>query len=74
MRTRTGDELKQLRKQAGLTQAKAARLSRTPKRTWENWELNPESVSYRVPPGWVFSFLEMYIQMKNKGIDYEPEE
>ena len=74
MRIRTGEELKQLRKQAGLTQSEAARLARTPKRTWECWEQSPDTVSYRVPPGMVFSFLETYILLKDKGIYYEPME
>lgn len=74
MRTRTGDELKQLRNQAGLSQARAAKLARTPKRTWEQWEQRPETTSYCRPPGWAFSFLEMYILLRKLGGEYEPED
>lgn len=74
MRTRTGEDLKQLRKQAGLSQVQAARLSRTPKRTWQNWELDSDTLSSRRPAPIAFTFLEMYILLKSKGIEYEPEE
>lgn len=74
MRIYSGEKLKELRKQAGLTQAKAAELARTPMRTWASWEQDPDTSSCRVPPGMAFTFLEMYIFMKNKGIEYEPEE
>jgi len=66
-----GEELKQLRKQAGLSQAEAAELASMSKRGWEHWEQNPETSSYRVPPGWVFAFLRMYILLKSNGIEYE---
>ena len=40
------EELTQLRKDAGLTMASAARLFMVPYRTWQNWE----NGSRRVPP------------------------
>ena len=70
----SGQDLKQLRKQAGLTQAEAAKLARIPKRTWENWEFRVDSPHYRRPSGLAFTFLEMYILLKNNGIKYEPME
>jgi transcriptional regulator with XRE-family HTH domain len=39
-------ELRQLRKDVGLTMADVARLFQVPYRTWQNWELGPT----RVPP------------------------
>lgn len=70
----TGEKLKQLRKQAGLSQAKAAKLVHLSSRSWEKWEQSPDTVSHQAPPYWIFPFLEMYILLKNKGIEYEPME
>ena len=39
-------ELRQLRKDAGLTMADASRLFQVPYRTWQNWENGDR----RVPP------------------------
>jgi transcriptional regulator with XRE-family HTH domain len=62
MRTYTGQQLKQLRKIAGLTIREAAEMTCTPQRTWENWEIDPSLPSHRKPPGIVFAFMVMYIQ------------
>lgn len=63
MRTRTGEDLRVLREQAGLSQTKAAEMTGTPLRTWQRWEAKTES-AYRRPPGMAFAFLEFYISMK----------
>jgi len=59
---RTAEELEEKREEAGVSMAKAARLSETPYRTWQNWENGSRRV-----PGWVFSWLEMY---KNGGSNW----
>lgn len=51
----TGEELREKRKAAGLSMAKAAELTGTPYRTWQDWE----GVKRRVP-GLAFAWLELY--------------
>ena len=53
----THEELRQLRKDAGLTMANASRLFKVPYRTWQNWELGLA----RVPP-MAGVILELYIK------------
>ena len=74
MKLRTAEELKQLRKDAGLTQVNAAKLVCVTLRAWQQWEQSPDTVTSRRPPCWVFAFLNMYIFLKSKGIEYEPVE
>ena len=62
----TSQELKKLRKDAGLTMADASRLFKTPYRTWQNWE-NGER---RVPP-MAGVILELYIKWEKVRADYE---
>lgn len=57
----TPNELKTLRKSAGLTMASASRLFKTPYRTWQNWE----NGSRRVPP-MAGVILELY--KKSEGL------
>jgi transcriptional regulator with XRE-family HTH domain len=63
MRIRTGEELRQLRRKAGLTVKRACELTFTPLTTWERWEINPDLPSHRRPSGMAFAFLELYIEL-----------
>jgi len=51
----TGDELRDKRKAAGLSMVKAAELSGTPYRTWQDWEGGKRRV-----PGLAFAWLALY--------------
>lgn len=57
----TGAELREARKKAKLSIKKAAELSGTPYRTWQNWEA--EGKEHRRPPGIVFAWLELYTKL-----------
>jgi transcriptional regulator with XRE-family HTH domain len=58
----TGAELREKRKAAGISIKKAAELSGTPYRTWQNWEA--EGKESRRPPGIVFSWLQLYVRLQ----------
>lgn len=67
MRNLTGQELKRLRKMAGLTAKEAAELSMTPLSTWNAWEVDSEKPSHRKPPGMAFAVLGLYIKYALRG-------
>ena len=54
-------ELRQLRKDAGLTMTDVSRLFMVPYRTWQNWELGLT----RVPP-MAGVILDLYKQQQDK--------
>lgn len=68
MRIRTGEDLRTLREQAGLSQTEAAKITGTPLRTWQTWEARTASASHR-PPGLAFAFLELYLSIKKQNRD-----
>lgn len=51
----TAEELRASRQAAGLTMKSAAELSRTPYRTWQDWETGKRRV-----PGIAGAWLELY--------------
>jgi DNA-binding transcriptional regulator YiaG len=57
----SGAELREKRKVAGLSMAKAAELSGTPYRSWQDWEGGKRRV-----PGLAFAWLELY-QKQHQG-------
>lgn len=58
----TNEELRRAREAAGLSMAEAARLSGTPYRTWQCWEMAGKLG--RRAPGIAFKWLELYILTK----------
>ncbi|NCC36392.1 MAG: XRE family transcriptional regulator [Chloroflexia bacterium] len=59
----TAENLRALRKAAGLSMVEAARLSQTPYATWKRWEAT--GPSGRRSPGIAFAWLELYASQKN---------
>jgi len=57
----TGTALREKRKAAGLSMSKAAEISGTPYRTWQDWEGGKRRV-----PGLAFAWLELY-QKQHQG-------
>lgn len=51
----TAEKLREARKAAGLSMKQAADLSKTPYRTWQDWEGGKRRV-----PGIVSAWLELY--------------
>lgn len=68
MRERTGEELRQIRKKLGLSIKAATDLTKVNYRVWQSWEAKPESLNSRRPPGIVFSWLELYLTLKEHGL------
>jgi len=54
----TAEELREARKAAGLSMTKAAELSGTPYRTWQDWEGGKRRV-----PGIAMAWLRLYVQL-----------
>lgn len=54
--------IKEIRKNAGLTQKQLSELTGIPKRTIENWEIGS-----RTPPDWVLVLLEYYVNGHVEG-------
>ncbi len=54
----SAEDLRAARKAAGLSIVKAAELSGTPYRTWQEWEGNKNRV-----PGIVMSWLDLYVKL-----------
>lgn len=68
MRERTGEELRQIRKKLGLSIKTASDLAQVNYRVWQTWEAKPESLNSHRPPGIVFSWLELYLTLKEHGL------
>lgn len=56
------EELRALRKKAGLSISSACELSGVPYSTWRNWERDPEQPSSITPPNIAISWLLLYLQ------------
>jgi transcriptional regulator with XRE-family HTH domain len=65
---RTPYELREARKKAGLTLAKASSLAKISQKTWEQWEFSPESTNSRRTPEYAFQFLRCYRILKKHNL------
>jgi transcriptional regulator with XRE-family HTH domain len=65
---RTPYELREARKNAGLTLAKVAALSKINPKTWETWEYSPEASNSRRTPEYAFQFLRCYRILKEHNL------
>jgi len=65
MRTRTGRQLRRLRRKVGLTISGVCRLTGVPRSTWQKWENPPSSSDSRPPSELAFAFLNLYFFLQN---------
>lgn len=63
----TPEQLKQLRKSAGLTQVEAAKLVHAGEKTWQNWESDPKLPASRKMPE---SVLELFCLKTKKDYSH----
>ena len=66
----TAKQLKEVRQKLGLSIKDAARVFKTPERTWRAWETETGQNARRVP-GCIEASLSFYGKLREEGCDFD---